>query len=216
VTDEQTVELEIQLPPSGLAALQPILSNFLLTLAGILLGAGVITGIVLFIRKSLSQSGWTTDITEPAGKQQAGTSVRSLNHQSDDLPEAALLSLEDQEMSIDLVGVDHVIGQDASLSTILLQDPSVDPLHARLIRHANGMYLLKDTGSTAGTWVNFHQIPESGMILHHGDLVHFGRSAFRFVKSSSPDLPTPDVKVLDPPDQSGEQYLLDTTYDPNE
>ncbi|MBN1267022.1 MAG: FHA domain-containing protein [Anaerolineales bacterium] len=213
-TSEQTIQLDIQLPPSGLAALQPILSNFLFTLAGILLGATVIAGIVLFIRKSLAASNWTVKSNETSNRQQAAAPVRGANFKTDET-EAVLTLVGNSELSIDLVGIDHIIGHDPSLATIFLNDPSVDSLHARLIRHANGKYMLKDTGSTAGTWVNFHQIPESGMILHHGDLIHFGRTAFRFVISSPPGSSTAEVTVLDPPEQRGEQIRLDTAHDPN-
>jgi len=203
-TSSHSLELEISLPPSGLAALQPLLNNLLLTLSGILLAAGVVTGVVFFIRRSITSARIPVE-TDPANRRaQPARQLRSNAGQGSELPEAVLVSEENPEQSVDLFGIDHIIGRDPSLATILLPDPSVDPLHARMIRHANGAYLLKDLGSSAGTWVNYHQIPESGMILNHGDLVNIGRTAFRFVWSSPPDSSPPKVTVLETTERDGE------------
>jgi predicted component of type VI protein secretion system len=66
-------------------------------------------------------------------------------------------------------------------------------LHARLIRLAAGHYQLRDQGSVAGTWVNYQQVPEEGQILKHGDLIHIGRSAFRFRLAEAP--PEPEIRL---------------------
>ena len=63
----------------------------------------------------------------------------------------------------------------------------------RLIRQAGGEYLLRDQGSVAGTWINYERLSDDGQNLHHGDLVHLGRVAFRFRRTGSPDWP--DIRV---------------------
>jgi hypothetical protein len=72
------------------------------------------------------------------------------------------------------------IGSDPALASLLLTDPSVEGLHARLKHLPDGSFHLIDEGSVAGTWVNFTPIPSEGVILNHGDQINFGRSSFRF------------------------------------
>jgi hypothetical protein len=72
------------------------------------------------------------------------------------------------------------IGSDPGQAALLLTDPSVDGLHARLVHQENGRFCLLDEGSTAGTWINYKLVPREGTLLVHGDLVHIGRSGFRF------------------------------------
>ncbi len=81
---------------------------------------------------------------------------------------------------IPLAGADLTIGRDPALATVVLADPSVSALHARLVRQADGAYILKDQGSAAGTYVNYERLPETGQRLQHGDWVHLGRICFRF------------------------------------
>ncbi|MGE5222528.1 MAG: FHA domain-containing protein [Omnitrophica WOR_2 bacterium] len=72
------------------------------------------------------------------------------------------------------------LGSDPNQSTLVLNDPSVAPLHARLKRLEDGCFTLADQGSVAGTWINYTPVSPEGMKLEHGDLVHIGRLEFRF------------------------------------
>jgi predicted component of type VI protein secretion system len=80
---------------------------------------------------------------------------------------------------IPLTGSEVTIGRDPIRATVVLDDPTVETLHARL-RQEDGAYRLADEGSIAGTWVNYTQIPQEGVCLEHGDLIHIGRLGFRF------------------------------------
>jgi hypothetical protein len=71
---------------------------------------------------------------------------------------------------------------DPSQASVVLDDPSVEGLHARLLREVDGSLRLRDEGSVAGTWVNFLPVAEGGQVLQHGDLIHFGRVGFRFTQ----------------------------------
>jgi predicted component of type VI protein secretion system len=71
------------------------------------------------------------------------------------------------------------------LATVVFDDPSVEGIHAKLIRLADGGYLIRDQGSISGTWVNYGLVPPSGQRLANGDLVHLGRVAIRFRLSAS-------------------------------
>jgi predicted component of type VI protein secretion system len=94
---------------------------------------------------------------------------------------------------VPLVGLDIVLGRDPSLAAVVLDDASVDGMHARLIRQAGGNYLLRDQGSIAGTWVNYHLVPEAGTILEHGDLLQLGRVEFRFEVAG--EIPQRELRV---------------------
>lgn len=72
------------------------------------------------------------------------------------------------------------IGSDPDQVMLLLDEPSVEALHARLLHSQEGGFRLCDDGSVAGTWLNFVQVPSEGADLCHGDIVHFGRVGFRF------------------------------------
>ncbi len=75
---------------------------------------------------------------------------------------------------------DLTIGSDPSQSLLLLTDPSLEGLHARLYHQADNHFKIYDKGTVAGTWVNYSPVPKDGMLLEHGDLIHFGRLGFRF------------------------------------
>ena len=70
-------------------------------------------------------------------------------------------------------------GRDAVRATFVLDDVSVEGLHARLQRE-NSVFRLADAGSVAGTWVNYTPVSKDGTILENGDYIHIGRIGFRF------------------------------------
>jgi pSer/pThr/pTyr-binding forkhead associated (FHA) protein len=92
----------------------------------------------------------------------------------------------DGEEGIPLTGVDIIVGSDPSLAAVPIEDPSIDGMHARLIRQVDGDYLIRDQDSKAGTWVNFEPLPEEGKRLEHGDLIQFGATKFRFQLTDPP------------------------------
>jgi hypothetical protein len=81
---------------------------------------------------------------------------------------------------IPLVAEEITLGSDPNLSTLVLIDPSIEGLHARILHQEDGAFRLIDEGSTAGTWINYTPISREGATLEHGDLVHIGRLGFRF------------------------------------
>ena len=97
------------------------------------------------------------------------------------------------------IGVEPVtLGHDPLQASLVINDPSVEALHARLFRQEDGFHLV-DTGTAAGTWVNYIQVPPAGAIIVHGDLIHLGRRGFRFTLRQPGQLPKPVVKPLEPP-----------------
>ena len=83
-------------------------------------------------------------------------------------------------MPISIASNEITFGRDKSQAVLVVDDPSVEQLHSRLVRDPNGSFRLCDENSTAGTWVNYAPIPKEGILLEHGDLIHIGRVGFRF------------------------------------
>jgi hypothetical protein len=187
-----TVTFEVDLPPRGLAAIRPALSSLLLAL-GVLLGGIALAAFLLAAgrRSEPSTNGAPTPITR-------STPVSRLRQEKpEEAVEAYLFPLEsepDSPGTIYLTGVEINIGRDPTFASMPIEDPSVEGLHARIIRQVDGTYHLRDQGSKAGTWIMYQPIPETGQELAHGDIVHFGRSAYRFVYVEAP--PPQQVRVL--------------------
>ena len=111
------------------------------------------------------------------------------------LPEAGIPALMPP---LPLGAEELTLGRDPLQASLVLDDPSVEGLHARLIPLPEG-FRLEDAGTIAGTWVNHTQIPPEGVILVHGDLVHLGRSGFRFTQREGGRQRKISVKPLEPP-----------------
>ena len=75
----------------------------------------------------------------------------------------------------DLVGAHLVIGRSSSCQ-IVLGDDTVSRRHAEL-RFEDGRWLLRDLGSTNGTYVNGRWITEAE--VRAGDVIHLGGCALR-------------------------------------
>lgn len=110
--------------------------------------------------------------------------------------DAYLVRLKDDGQAITappipISSAEVIFGSDPIQATYILDDPSVEPLHARL-KEKGGQYILSDEKSVAGTWVNYEQLtgPRS---LRHGDVIHFGRLSYRFMLRKPPELPAPRI-----------------------
>jgi diguanylate cyclase (GGDEF)-like protein len=74
-----------------------------------------------------------------------------------------------------------VIGRSGKCD-IQLDQESVSRHHARISRMGDG-YVIRDLGSTNGTYVNDELVDE--MMLRDGDQVHIGRTIFKFIVGSN-------------------------------
>jgi hypothetical protein len=88
---------------------------------------------------------------------------------------------------------DMTFGTDPVQSVRVLDDPSISPLHARIKQTAEGVFVIYDHGSVAGTWVNFEPVTREGRRLMHGDRIHFGQMVYRFDLSQPPAESEPQV-----------------------
>jgi hypothetical protein len=88
---------------------------------------------------------------------------------------------------------DMTFGTDPVQSIRVLDDPSISPLHARIKRMDDGVFVIYDHGSIAGTWVNYEPVTREGTRLAHGDRIHFGQMVYRFNLSQPPAESEPKV-----------------------
>lgn len=77
-----------------------------------------------------------------------------------------------------------LIGRDPSLANLVLDDPSIEALHAEIHFYPDGQIRLTDFNSTSGSYVNFKAVGSQGANLQHADLIHFGTLLFRFNSAS--------------------------------
>jgi predicted component of type VI protein secretion system len=94
---------------------------------------------------------------------------------------------------IAVVEKDMTFGTDPVQSMRVLDDLSISPLHARIKRMEDGVFVIYDHGSVAGTWVNFDPVPREGIRLAHGDRIHFGQMIYRFDLKQPPAVSEPRV-----------------------
>ncbi len=183
------ISVELAEPRRGLAALRPALVPLLAAAGLLVLGIAIAVRWLIPPRQNpQARTGSTAGTARRPGLVRA--SLQPPEALQD--PEAYLhpLELESTPGPIPLTGLDVTLGRDPSVSLIVLDDPSVARLHARIIRLADGDYQIRDQGSVSGTWVNYEPVTAEGQRLQHGDLVHVGRASFRF-RLASPPAPKP-------------------------
>lgn len=92
-----------------------------------------------------------------------------------------------QPPEIPLSGDEVTIGSERKKVDVVLTHPSISGVHARIFKDAEGNFRVADSGSNAGTWVNYAPVSTRGARLEHGDLVQFGRIGYVFeVHGASP------------------------------
>ncbi|HXQ36215.1 MAG TPA: FHA domain-containing protein, partial [Anaerolineales bacterium] len=94
---------------------------------------------------------------------------------------------------IPVIEKDMTFGTDPVQSKRVLDDASISPLHARIKQTDDGVFIIYDHGSVAGTWVNYEPVLREGRRLAHGDRIHFGQLIYRFDLSRPPAESEPKV-----------------------
>lgn len=89
--------------------------------------------------------------------------------------------------AIPLSDRDTLIGRDAEHATLVIDDPTVARLHARLRQTGPAEFWLYDEGSTSGTFLNHTRLGLAPRPVRHGDHVQFGRVAYRFTLQLPPE-----------------------------
>jgi len=102
-----------------------------------------------------------------------------------------------EQQRIPLSAKEIRIGRDPSQVNFVLDDPSVGAYHA-ILRRDGETFLVMDMESASGTWVNYEQLSGEPRRLDHGDIIHFGGLAYRFVLTHPPDQQEPRIVKLNP------------------
>jgi hypothetical protein len=105
---------------------------------------------------------------------------------------------EEATLPIMISSAEVTFGSDPLLADQVIDDPSVEGLHARLRRGTDGVFRLSDAGSVGGTWVNYTPVSQEGVNLEHGDLIHLGRVGFRFQLREPKQVRKPVIKPKEP------------------
>jgi pSer/pThr/pTyr-binding forkhead associated (FHA) protein len=72
------------------------------------------------------------------------------------------------------------VGRSKKECQIVLNYPSVEKNHALITISAEGQVKIANRSAKSGTWLNYAPVSPQGANLQPGDLVHFGKVAFRF------------------------------------
>lgn len=187
------IQLEVLLPPTGIAALRPALGSLLAALGVLVAGVVLAAAVISIGRRSTSEQQPASRKTERPRRPRRASLRRPMMETPPEATLHPLMGEDPTNPAIPLFGLDVIIGADPSLAAVPLEDPSVSGMHARLVRQVDGGYLLKDQGSEAGTWVNFEPISDEGSLLKHGDIIYFGLRPFRFQMAVPP--PPADVRI---------------------
>ena len=113
---------------------------------------------------------------------------------------AVLITLEDQpnqqkSRRIPINNLDNLIGSDPKKADIVLEDNSIEAIHARIKWVSEKEYWIMDEHTIAGTWLNFEPVPWDGHSLTDGDLIHFGRIGYLFKITNSSMVRIPVIKT---------------------
>lgn len=95
----------------------------------------------------------------------------------------AVLVWPDEDAGVDeieLMAADVTLGRAPEDVDIVVDDPTVSRLHARIRRNAAGEYWLYDEGSIEGTFLNYDRLGLAPRRLRHNDVVQLGRVTLRF------------------------------------
>ena len=84
------------------------------------------------------------------------------------------------EKVIVLEGDEITIGRSKREADVVVDRPTIHPLHARIRKDAQGNLTLFDCDSETGTWIRYAPVGKHGARLQDGDLIQFGQEVFRF------------------------------------
>ncbi len=214
------IEIIVANPPVT-NLLQRVSSRGLVAVAAVLV-AGLVLGLIVFgenrlrgRRRQAEKRRREDPVTQPVSIAQDVPRNRRAASERGSLPKTAtspgiparLIRVTDDEQPVpgSLIPLNRselTLGSDARQAMVLVEDASVNKVHARLVRNGESGFTLLDEGSVAGTWVNFTPLPPEGKQLAHDDLIHIGRVTFRFELTKPPALRQPVVESLEQADES--------------
>lgn len=207
------VEIIIELPEPNLWV--TIFSNLPTIIILTLLLSGSVVFLILILSGKIKPT--TPGITSRfrRGTKKKKTSQSKENHDKENTTEkdhkkqkedgstlealAVLTPLKDMPdnqkfASIPLYNDEISIGSDPKMVNIVLEDNSIECIHARIKRISDEEFWVTDEHTIAGTWVNYEQVTWDGKSLKQNDLIHFGRIGFLFILKNPPRNQKPVIK----------------------
>jgi len=201
-------------PPTGITAL---LARYRFIIVWGIVGlAGLILLSILFgtrlrhsrRKRKTERKKFSDPLTQPVSavvEPPTGGKKKPRRTRPDQVPDAAawLIRLEPDgkpaaSSPIPLPSPDITIGTDPVQAAVILDEPSIAPLHARIQQNLTGAgYLIFDQNSLAGTWVNYEPVTQEGHPLKHGDRVNFGHLSYRFELKEPPIISDPVITPAD-------------------
>lgn len=126
--------------------------------------------------------------TEPAPVlpvQEQVATFPTINQYLEQISPARLIFLTENtanepEKVIVLEGDEVTIGRSAKEADVVVDRPTIQPLHARIRKDSQGNLKLFDCDTETGTWIRYAPVGKHGAQLHDGDLIQFGQEVFRF------------------------------------
>lgn len=161
----------IKLPATSDGPLSPAF----LAGAGVLLLAGLVTGVWLIRRRRTGRKATAAASPAPPSPPRMRATDRHV----------AILEWLDAEDEvserIELLGTDVTLGREPGAVDIVIEEPSISGLHARVRRSGADEFWLYDEGSSRGTFLNYERLGLTPRALQHGDIIQLGRVKVRFV-----------------------------------
>ena len=97
----------------------------------------------------------------------------------------------------DIVQENVYLGSDKDISQILLNDPAIQGQHALIQKTENGMFVITDLNTIAGTWLNYEQVTVPQTEIKHGDNIHIGDVVLVFKLPEKGDSSEINIRFLD-------------------
>ncbi len=110
----------------------------------------------------------------------------------------------DRREQIELLADNVTLGREPNEVDIVLADPGVARLHARIRRDDGGQYWLYDEGSATGTFLNHEPLGLAPRPLQDGDTVQLGRVSLRFRLEPAALRPAAGIADAAPPPEEKE------------
>ncbi len=187
VSEPLAVEIAVERPPAPTPTVTPEpemltpsaidLQKLFTREQWVMLGAGFVLLVMLFwlLSRWRRRRHWAQEEAALAESEGAAeTAVAPLDFN-------ALLEWEnDSHPPIELTAKSYTFGNDPDNAQIVLDDPSVSRLHARIVRRDDS-YWLTDEGSASGTFLNYERLTLTPQRLTSGDKIKLGRVSLRFV-----------------------------------
>ncbi len=193
------VQIEVDLPePDPPFPVQRIILGAVI----LILAAAVVILIIWLARRGWKFPEFLRPKVQASSSSEAPTGKVTRIQNPDGKVYASLIPLDcpaekHEEFIIPITQTRATFGNDPALASIVMNQPDIGGIQADLYL-TDELFSLRDLGSPAGTWVNYHRIGTEPVRIHAGDIIHFGNSGFRFTMVGTDALTEISVSRYEP------------------